>query len=577
MKKLIVISILISIGNLSFSQKGNWDVSSPEGDWGWKDVKFTTEEGTWMSVDVSPDGEMIAFDMLGEIYTMPISGGKATPIRQGIPWEVQPRFSPDGSKILFTSDAGGGDNIWVMNTDGSDAKQITKETFRLLNNADWMPDGNYFVARKHFTSGRSLGAGEMWMYHITGGNGYQLTKRKNDQQDVNEPSISPDGKSVYYSEDMYPGGFFQYNKDPNSQIYVINKYDVEKGESQRIMSGPGGAFRPQISPDGKKLAFIKRIRTKTVLGVQDLETGMEHMLFDQLSKDQQEAWAIFGVYPGFDWTPDGKSIIISGLGKIWKVDATTGDHVEIPFSADVDMKVAETITFKNEAFTPSFDAKVIRHLVTSPDGKNVIFNAIGHLWMQSLPDGTATRLTNDADFESEPSYSPDGQSIVYVTWDDENRGKVIKMNLLTKEKTNISKEKGIFRTPSFSNDGKMIVFRKDGGNGHQGFTYCQNPGIYLCDASGEDDPKLLTPHGEFPMFSKDDKRIFYQTGGYLFGSLTKSVESVDLNGQNKKQHFNGKYAQKYTISPDNEWVAWSELFKVYISPFPKTGKNVGLT
>ena len=95
-----------------------------------------------------------------------------------MPFEVQPRFSPDGKWISFTSDAGGGDNIWIMKADGTEAKQITKESFRLLNNADWMPDGNFLIARKHFTSGRSLGAGEMWQYHISGGTGLQLTKRK---------------------------------------------------------------------------------------------------------------------------------------------------------------------------------------------------------------------------------------------------------------------------------------------------------------------------------------------------------------------------------------------------------------
>ncbi len=64
-----------------------------------------------MNLDVSPDGKTIAFDMLGDIYTMPISGGTAKAIRTGIPFEIQPRFSPDGTKISFTSDAGGGDNI----------------------------------------------------------------------------------------------------------------------------------------------------------------------------------------------------------------------------------------------------------------------------------------------------------------------------------------------------------------------------------------------------------------------------------------------------------------------------------
>jgi len=578
---LIISSLLLLCSTYLLSQKDKeekkWDVNDPPGEWNWQNVNFTTDEGTWMSVDISPDGKTIVFDMLGDIYTMTIFGGKATAIRQGIAWEVQPRFSPDGSKILFTSDAGGGDNIWTMNTDGSEAKQITKESFRLLNNAEWMPGGDFIVARKHFTSGRSLGAGELWMYHITGGNGYQLTKKKNDQQDVNEPSVAPDGKSIYYSEDMYPGGFFKYNKDPNSQIYAIKKYDVEKGKSENVFGGPGGAFRPQISPDGKKLAFLKRIRTKTVLGVYDLESGAEHFLFDNLSKDQQEAWAIFGVYSGFDWTPDGQHIVISGMGKIWKVDSKNGNATEIPFEANVEMQVAETVRFQNEAHQDKFDAKVIRHAVTSPDGKNLIFNAVGHLWIQNFPNGTPKRLTSNLDFEYEPAFSPDGKSIVYVTWDDEKMGSIIKMDLASKRKTKLSKEKGIYRTPQFSNNGMHVVFRKDAGNMHQGFVHTKKPGIYVTNSNGSGKPKKITDKGLFPVFSQDDKRIYYQTGGYIFGSLTKSFESVNLNGEDKREHFNGKYAQRYVISPDNEWVAWSELFKVYVAPFPKTGKKVGIT
>src|SRR5690606_38841887 len=144
-----------------------WDVSDPyTADWNIKEVLLNTDEGTWMNLDVSPDGRTIVFDLLGDIYIIPVSGGKATALRSGMPYEVQPRFSPDGSKISFTSDAGGGDNIWIMDADGSDARQLTKENFRLLNNSAWTADGNSIIARKHFTSGRSLGAGEMWQYHI---------------------------------------------------------------------------------------------------------------------------------------------------------------------------------------------------------------------------------------------------------------------------------------------------------------------------------------------------------------------------------------------------------------------------
>src|SRR5258708_39045483 len=158
-KLIAVITFLSVISFVNAQDKKDskkWDVNNTEGPY--KDVSFTTNEGTWMNVDVSPDGKEIVFDLLGDIYIMPSTGGEAKILRGGHSFEVQPRFSPDGKKILFTSDAGGGDNIWMMNRDGSEAKQITKESFRLLNNGVWSPDGEYIVARKHFTSTRSLGA-----------------------------------------------------------------------------------------------------------------------------------------------------------------------------------------------------------------------------------------------------------------------------------------------------------------------------------------------------------------------------------------------------------------------------------
>ena len=220
---ILLLCVLDLSGQNNQSTDSKWNVSSPGKSFDYQTHTFTTDEGTWMNLDVSPDGQSIVFDLLGDIYILPVAGGQARPLRTGIPFEIQPRFSPDGTKISFTSDAGGGDNIWVMNSDGSDAYQVTKEDFRLLNNAVWMPDGHYLIARKHFTSQRSLGAGEMWQYHITGGSGLQITKRKNDQQDVNEPYVSQDSRYLYYSEDAYPGGQFEYNKDPNSQIYVIKR------------------------------------------------------------------------------------------------------------------------------------------------------------------------------------------------------------------------------------------------------------------------------------------------------------------------------------------------------------------
>jgi len=573
--RFICLFILCACSIIVHSQESKeWDVNLPP--YAHDSVNISTNEGTWINLDVSPDGQRIVFDLLGDIFIMPMSGGKATALRTGLAWEVQPRFSPDGKSILFTSDAGGGDNIWVMASDGADAKQITEEKFRLLNNATWMPDGNYFIARKHFTSTRSAGAGEMWMYHISGGDGIQVTERKNDQQDVNEPSVSPDGEYLYYSEDMYPGGFFQYNKDPNSQIYVTKRYSFKTGKTENAVGGPGGAIRPQINHANSHLAYVRRVRTKSVLYVRDLTTGMDFPVYEDLSKDQQEAWAIFGVYPGFAWTPDDSHIVIWAKGKIHKINVKTKEDQIINFSVDVQHKLAKTVCFEQKVFQDKFDVNVIRQAVTSPDGSHVIFNAVGFLYKMKLPNGKPTRLTKTNDFEFAPSFSPDGNHIVYVTWNDIERGALMQMNLKTGAVKKLSNDKGIYNSPAYSHDGKNIVYRKDNGNTHQGYAYTVKPGIYMMDASGNNE-KFVTAQGSNPTFTADDDAIYFQSGGYLFGNLTKTLKRVSLDGEKIDDVIETKYANRFVPSPDGKWLAFSELHKVYIAAMPTLGQKIGVS
>ncbi len=576
---LTVITLLISAP--TFAQD-SWDVSNPDlGET--SSLSFTTDEGTWMNLDVSPDGQFIVFDILGDIYIMPVAGGVATPLRTGHAYEVQPRFSPDGSQILFTSDAGGGDNIWIMDIDGENASQLTKENFRLLNNSTWMPDGEYFIAKKHFSSSRSLGAGEIWMFHKSGGTGIQLVEKKNAQQDIGEPSVSPDGRYVYYSEDNYPGGFFQYNKDPNSQIYVIRRYDRDTGDIETVTGGNGGAARPQISPDGEHLAFVRRVRTESVLYIRELATGLERPVFRNLSKDQQEAWAIFGVYTGFNWTPDGAHIIIWANGKINKINVETGNSEIIPFEVESNHEIVEAVRFKQEVAPDSFRARAIRTAVTSPNGDQLVFNAAGYLWIKNLPDGEPTRLTEGTDFEFDPSFSADSRYLTFVSWSDENMGAIHTLDLQRRGRrgrvnapVKITTEKGIYREPSFSPDGTTIVFRKESGNGQQGFAYTVEPGIYTIPRMGGEVTKI-TNGGSFPQFNTAGDRIFYQGGGYVFGAIQKSFNSVDLNGEDQKTHFTSRYAHKFVPSPDNKWVAFSNLYKVYIAPLTMAGKEIDLS
>ncbi|MFI5077341.1 MAG: TolB family protein, partial [Vicinamibacteria bacterium] len=183
-----------------------WDVTAGFGPT--STVAFDTSEGTWMNVDVSPDGARVVFDVLGDLYVMPIGGSTAaapaTRLTTGPAFDMQPRFSPDGKRIAFTSDRGGLFNIWVMDADGRNPTAVSREEKWWVNSPTWAPDGDFIFARKHFVSTRSLGAGEVWMFHRSGADGVQVTEKVSFQKDAGEPALSPDGKFLYYSKDVTP-------------------------------------------------------------------------------------------------------------------------------------------------------------------------------------------------------------------------------------------------------------------------------------------------------------------------------------------------------------------------------------
>lgn len=551
-----------------------WDVNAPPG-MATRKVPIAVDEGSWMNVDVAPDGRTIAFDLLGDIYTMPIDGGAPTRIAAGLAYEHQPRFSPDGRRIAFVSDAGGGDNIWLMNRDGSDRRQLSKEDFRLLNQPSWSPDGQFIVAKKHFTTGRSLGTGEVWMYHVSGGAGVPLVKRVNEkhQKELGEPIFAPDGKAIYYTRNVTPGPIFEYAQDSNTDLFHIERYDLNDGEVTTAASGPGGAVRPTPSPDGKRLAFVRREGMNSKLYVKDLASGAERKIYDALDQDVQETWAVTGVYPNMAWTPDSSDIIFWAGGKLRRVSGNGGEARLIPFNVNDDRVIADATHPAVEVAPDSFATKMPRWAEVSPDGRQVVFETLGKLWVKPATGGTARRLTaaKDSAFEMWPSWSRDGRSVTFVRWTDVGLGEVHVVGANGGASRKVTATPGHYAEPRFSPNGQTIVFERRAGGNLTSERWGENPGIYRVAAAGGT-PERVSSDGAKPQFGADNDRVFM----VAVADGKSQLVSTDMSGQDKRVHANGELVSDYEISPDGRTLAFRENFDAYVTPLMPGGQDVSL-
>jgi Tol biopolymer transport system component/imidazolonepropionase-like amidohydrolase len=561
-----------------------WDVAQELGPA--KTVVFETDEATWVNVTVSPDGRTILFDVLGDLYSMPIAGtggGLATRVRAGPAYDMQPRFSPDGRWVAYISDAGGGHNVWLMRADGSEARQLTRETERLVNSPAWSPDGEYIYVRKHFIQQRSLGAGEVWAYHWSGGTGLQVTERQGWQKDQGEPAISHDGRYLYYSRDVTPGITFEYNKDPYGVIYAVMRRDLRTGEETSFLNRPGGSIAPLPSPDGRHLAFIRRVDTKTVLFLRDLESGREWPIFDRLDRDMQEIWANHGVYPQYAWLPDGRSLVIWGEGRIWRVDAVDlgGEprYRQVPFRVRVEQRVHEPLRYAQEAAPREFAARMLRNVTTSPDGRAVAYGALGTIYTRALPAGQPRPLFGAqaagaaaAEYEFYPAFSPDGRRLAYVTWSDSAGGRVRVADADGRNSRTIVNRPGHYAEPSFSPDGRWLVFRRVGADGRRSLLWGDDTGIFVVPSDGSAAPRRVTRAGVEPRFDHTGQRIYLRTQRGEKAVLF----SVDLNGTDEVVHFQSDNATQIVPSPDGRWVAFAERFHAYVAAFPRTGRTIDL-
>ena len=539
-------------------------------------VEFTTDEGTWLSLDVSSDGKTIVFELLGDIYTLPIEGGQAKLIAGGMAFDSQPKYSPDGKWIAFISDRDGSENIWIMNADGTEPKQVSKDPNSQFASPSWAQDGKYvFVSKANF----GIGSREIWMYHVEGGTGIQITKSKptpttprRERPNAMGVVASTDGKYLYFAERHGP---FSYNQ--MFPQWVIKRKDRKTGDEDVIIEQPASAFRPLVSPDGKMLLYVTRYETESGLRVRNLETGEDHWVRYPVTRDDQEALFSRDLFPSYAFLPGAKEIVYNQDGKIRQLNLETGSEKIIPFTAKISQELGPKLDFPQKEEVGPVRVRLIMDPMESPDGKKLAFSAMTHLYTLEVSNGKPQRMTSGNSTEFQPAWSRDGKWIAYVSWNSTG-GQLWKIPTAGGAPVQLSKSLGVYSNPTWSPDGSRIVLLRgnvyDRENSGLDFGQTGNADLVWVSSDGGDSNLILPARGAGgPHFANEKDRIYVYT--------PQGLVSLRYDGTDRRTHLQVKgqgiyfadepvAADDIQPSPDGQWALAHVMNQLYLLPLPAT-------
>ena len=500
-------------------------------------IEFSTDESTWMDVDVSPSGSSILFTVLGDIYIVPIAGGTATLLRGGRMWDHMPRFSPDGQFIAFVSRYDGshkfGSNgLWIMDADGANARRMSTDS---VVSPVWSADGTHIFA--------SVNSFRIRSYSVADGSATDvgITPADPFENRVSDFHISGSQDVVYYSAGMSLSGHAQRVR----RMSLANQSIVD------VTAGDAPSFSPRLSPNGKLLAYATRRGDSTRLLVRNLETGTDREVHSDVTRDSSDSFfnGSQTALPMYAFTPDSKNILIAIGGRIVRIDVESAVAVNVPFLA----KVRHTLNAKPvHSINIDETETQVRHLrwtSFSFDGNKAVFSASGKIWLSDLADQKVLdtrRVTNSKNqLEYAPAISPDGKRIAYVEWTDAELGRLVTV-LIDGTSKQVHDEGSFISNPSWSQDSKKIAYLKrgltdskgafgpdelklywvaaDGGNA----SFLANVAVPSYDTSARFSPPLT--------FDEDGSRIYFDERRSTMSGGGIELFSVNLDGTNRRSH-----------------------------------------
>ncbi len=548
-----------------------------------RNIEFETDEVTWLSLDVSPDGQTIVFELLGDLYTVPISGGDATRITDGMAMDSQPAYSPDGKWIAFISDRDGGDNVWIAKADGSQPKALSKGKKNSFLSPNWTPDSDYVVVSKSGSGGVHV-----WMYHHQGGSGLQVTGQQDREEQPGRPGggqatsfsrygaeVSPDGNYLYFARRRSGSVYNQM-----SFGWQIHRQNLKTGEVDQVTQAQGGAFRPVLSPDGQLLVYGTRFETQTGLRVRNLDSGEDRWLKYPVQRDDMESRGSRDTFPGYSFTPDGNAIVVTSGGKIHRIEVDGEADSEIPFRASVKQDLGPLLNFQRRVDEGPVRSRLIQDPVQSPDGRRLVFSAMAHLYVMDLPDGEPRRVTQAEAHEFKPAWSPDGRWLAYVTWNYNGDGHIWKTAADgSGSPTRLSTTPAFYSDPVFSPDGTRIVARR-GNAWMRSQTPSEFGGLRIptdmiwLPADGGDANLIVPARGlGWPHFGPEEDRIyFYSSDGLISVRYDGSDRRIHLKILGKgRRSDRPSPARGAAISPDGKWALANANNQLFVLPVPPLG------
>lgn len=391
------------------------------------------ERTTWSSVSVSPDGRTLAFDVLGDLYVMPARGGKARQISEGLAFDAQPVFSPDGKWIAFTSDRSGSENLWIARADGTQPRQVTRfDDDTALASPAWSADGKALYASRFRAD---LNNYEFWRAPLAGQPELMVPIKpaadapRSAWRSTLGASASPDGRWLYYARRVDGLDFDKPNR------WTILRRDLATGAESEVIAGSGGRgtqeetfFAPLLSPDGRKLAYVTRREGRSLLRLRDLGSGADSALGEtELDALQASSW--LGLVPGMAFTPGGDALVLSHEGRFERRAVRDGSATPIPRTLTARVAVAPSTRFAIAEDTGPVEAKLAISPATSPDGRRTAFAALDGIWVQDIGADKARDLpaARGLDEPAQPAWSPGGNTLVFATWSEKHGGAVWSM------------------------------------------------------------------------------------------------------------------------------------------------------